>query len=433
MIFSPSEILFFIFFVFIVLGMPIGTALGVSSIVVINFFKGPFTPGEVLFFKSAVTGGANFPLVAIPMFILAGDIMQSGGLSKRIIAFAAKGVSNLKGGLAYVNVLASMFFAAISGSSPATVAAIGSNMIPEMKKRGYSVAFSSALTASSGMIGVMIPPSIPFIIYGVSANVSISKLFLAGIIPGIMFAAGYMLMSRYLLRNFDQKENVVNEKVELTNSPNYRSSLWALLIPVIILGGIYGGVFTPTEAAGVAVIYSLLVSIFIYKEISLKDLPSIFSKSSKTAAICLVMVVMANIFGRILNSEHVPSLLANVIAGDQGSILSALIIMNIILLIVGMFMDTVAAIIILTPILGGVASYIGIDPVHFGVILVVNLSIGFCTPPLGVNLFVASTVADISIEKIFKSIIPFLMVMILGLILVNLIPNISLFLPNLFY
>ncbi|WP_068087527.1 TRAP transporter large permease [Polycladidibacter stylochi] len=423
-------VLFFGFFALVLLGMPIGAALGVASLFVMSFLPG--TPSDILLLKSAVMGGNNFPLVAVPMFILAGDIMQSGGLSRRIVGMAARGVGHLKAGLAYVNVLASMFFAAISGSSPATVAAIGSNMIPEMVKRGYPKEFSAGLTAASGMLGVMIPPSIPFIIYGVTSGQSIGKLFMAGLIPGFLFAISYVLVSKYLLRDRNDlvstKEELAAQKAEEDNG----NTIWALLVPIIILGGIYGGIFTPTEAAGVAVIYAAFISLFVYKEIKFSELPAILARSSLTAATCLVMVVMAFVFGRLLTIEQIPNTVANMITSFSDNMYVIILLLNLVLLAVGMFMETVAAIIILTPILLPVAVSVGVDPIHFGVILTVNLAIGFCTPPLGVNLFVSSSVADLSIEAVFKAIAPFLVAMMICLILVSYIPQISLLLPTLF-
>ncbi|MTI17419.1 TRAP transporter large permease [Rhodobacteraceae bacterium RKSG542] len=423
-------VLFFGFFGLVLIGMPIGAALGVASLFVMTFLPG--TPSDILLLKSAVMGGNNFPLVAVPMFILAGDIMQSGGLSRRIVGMAARGVGHLRAGLAYVNVLASMFFAAISGSSPATVAAIGSNMIPEMEKRGYPRDFSAGLTAATGMLGVMIPPSIPFIIYGVTSSQSIGKLFMAGLIPGLLFGAAYIIVARYVLRDRDDlvstKEELAKERAENKDG----NAIWALLVPIIILGGIYGGIFTPTEAAGVAVIYALVISLFVYKELSFNELPKILAQSSLTAATCLVMVVMAFVFGRLLTMEQIPNQVAELITSFSDNKLVIILLLNLVLLAVGMFMETVAAIIILTPILLPVAMAVGVDPIHFGVILTVNLAIGFCTPPLGVNLFVASSVANISIERVFKALAPFFIAMLICLTLVSYVPQISLLLPNLF-
>lgn len=438
-----SLVLFGSFAILVVLGAPVGVCLGMASLFVLELVGG--TPPATLLVKSAVTGANNFVLVAVPMFILAGDIMQGGGLSRRIVASAARLVGNLKAGLAYVNILASMFFAAISGSSPATVAAIGSNMVPEMEKRGYDRGFSSALTAASGMLGVMIPPSIPFIIYGVTANQSIGALFLAGVIPGIIFGIGYAIVARSLYSNgkaFGKtKLEEAIEKFEDLNREQAKkaadvdkdegNTIWALLVPVIILGGIYGGIFTPTEAAGVAVAYAFFVSMFIYKELKWEQIPDLLARTSITAATCLIMVVMAFAFGRLLTMEHVPNQVANFITSLSDNMFVVVAMINVLLLLVGMFMETVAAIIILTPILLPVAQSVGVDPIHFGVIMTCNLAIGFCTPPLGANLFIASSIGEVTLERVVASIVPFLFVMLISLILVSYVPAFSTFLPSL--
>lgn len=428
-------VLFSVFLGALILNFPIGVCMGLSTLAVVLFV--PDAPGGIsLLVKSSVTGGDNFPLIAIPMFILVGEIMQTGGLSRRIIGSAANLVGNVRAGLAYVNVLASMIFAAISGSSPATVAAIGSNMIPEMKKYGYAPTFSTALTAASGTLGVMIPPSIPFIIYGVTASESIGALFLAGVIPGLIFGLGYALVARFLLRNktvssvpLDEDGNpepVVEQKSGVMNS-----SWWALLVPIIILGGIYGGIFTPTEAAGVTVGYALFVSMVIYRELGWDAIPDILVRTSVTSVCCLIMVVMASPFGRLLTIEQVPNQVANFITSLSDQLWVVIILVNLFLLVVGMFMDTIAAIIILTPILLPVMAGLGMSPIHFGVILTCNLAIGFCTPPLGINLFVASNISGVPIAQVIKAIVPYIMIMLVALTFVSYIPGISLLLPEL--
>ncbi len=473
-------LLFICFFIAILLGIPIGVCLGLAALMVMDLIPG--APGIALFSKSAVMGGNSFTLVAVPMFIVAGDIMLAGKLSEKIIGGAARIVGQLSAGLAYVNVLACMFFGAISGSSPATVAAIGANIIPEMVKRGYRRDFSTALTAASGMLGVMIPPSIPLIVYGVSANESIGALFMAGILPGFLFGFFYIAISWYYAKYKPSKvfsadfieNNISNNQInsiynkmifhilENKNSsclskltPDFRffndnlkvsrieiesissnnglrhSGFWALLIPVIILGGIYSGIFTPTEAAGVAIIYALMISIFVYKNIVLSQLPDILARSSITSVTVMVMVVMAFVFGRLLTIERAPNQIADFISQISNNKIIIILVINLLLLAVGMFMETVAAIIILTPILLPIMIKVGVSPIHFGVILTCNLAIGFCTPPIGVNLFVSSSISGISIEQVARQLMPFLAVMLLSLILVSYIPLISLFLPSL--
>ncbi len=421
--------LFLTLFALLLFSVPIGICLGLATMVVMIFVDG--TPPMVLLARSVVTGADSFPLIAVPLFILAGDLMQHGGMSRRIVGFANALIGHIRGGLAYVNVLACVFFAAISGSSPATVAAIGSNMIPEMEKVGYTRKFSGALTASSGMIGVMIPPSIPFIIYGVTAEVSIGKLFLAGIVPGILFALMFMLVARILLRN----DTTVQESTTTFSGAgvwqSFRTSIWALLVPGIILGGIYSGVFTPTEAGAVAVVYAMFIGIFVYRDITIRDLPEILAGSAKTSGTILILVIMATAFGRLITLARIPTELAATITSLSDNPIMILLLINLLLLVIGMFMETISSIIIMTPILLPVATALGVDPIVFGVILTVNLAIGFCTPPLGVNLFVASGISGVSIEKLSRAILPFFVGMIVLLMLITYIPAISLFLPSL--
>ena len=421
--------LFLTLFALLLFSVPIGICLGLATMVVMIFVDG--APPMVLLARSVVTGADSFPLIAVPLFILAGDLMQHGGMSRRIVGFANALIGHIRGGLAYVNVLACVFFAAISGSSPATVAAIGSNMIPEMEKVGYTRKFSGALTASSGMIGVMIPPSIPFIIYGVTAEVSIGKLFLAGVVPGILFALMFMLVARILLRN----DVTVQESTTTFSGAgvwqSLRTSIWALLVPGIILGGIYSGIFTPTEAGAVAVVYAAIIGIFVYRDITFKDLPEILAGSAKTSGTILVLVIMATAFGRLITLARIPTELAATITGLSDNPIMILLLINLLLLVIGMFMETISSIIIMTPILLPVATALGVDPIVFGVILTVNLAIGFCTPPLGVNLFVASGISKVSIEQLSRAILPFFVGMIVLLMLISYVPAISLFLPSL--
>jgi len=388
------------------------------------------TPPLSLLARSVVTGGDSFPLIAVPLFILAGDLMQQGGLSRRLVAFANSLVGHIRAGLTYVNVLACMFFAAISGSSPATVAAIGANLLPEMEKEGYAKDFSASLTASAGMIGVMIPPSIPFIVYGVTAEVSIGELFMAGVVPGILFGIMFMAISRFLVRKDAQILSGKRQFSAKLSWETFRKSIWALIVPIIILGGIYGGIFTPTEAGAVAVVYALIIGLFVYRDMSLRDLPKIFAQSALTSGTVLVLVIMATTFGRLITIARIPVLLANWMTTISDSPIVVLLLINLFLLFVGMFMETISSIIILTPILLPVAQAMGIDPILFGVILTVNLAIGFCTPPLGVNLFVASGISGIPIERLTRSILPFFVGMIVLLLIVSYVPQVSLLLPQ---
>ena len=423
-----SLVLFVTLLILLLLGVPIAICLGLSSMIVMTLLDG--TPPLSLLARSVVTGGDSFPLIAVPLFILAGDLMQQGGLSRRLVAFVNSLVGHIRAGLAYVNVLACMFFAAISGSSPATVAAIGTNLLPEMKKEGYPEEFSASLTASAGMIGVMIPPSIPFIIYGVTAEVSIGELFMAGIVPGVLFGLVFMIISRIITLKSSRLESGQRRFTFSLAWKTLRKSIWALIVPVIILGGIYGGIFTPTEAGAVAVVYALFIGLFVYRDIALKDLPKIFSQSALTSGTVLVLVIMATTFGRLITIERIPVLLANWLTAFSDNPIVVLLLINLFLLFVGMFMETISSIIILTPILLPVAQALGVDPILFGVILTVNLAIGFCTPPLGVNLFVASGISEISIERLTRAILPFFIGMIALLLLISYVPIVSLWLPQ---
>ena len=413
----------------IFIGVPIAFAIGISSSLVIMIFA----PVSELFQpRSIVTAINSFPILAIPLFILAGDLMLTGGLSKRLIGFSESLVGSFKANLSYMTVLASTFFAAISGSGPATVAAIGSNTVPEMVKRGYPKDYSTALAAVSGMIGVMIPPSIPFIMYGIAAEQSISKLFIAGVGPGLVFAAGFMITARVMYSIL---------KLNCTTTPfNFRNvfrsakeAFFAILAPVIVLGGIYGGMFSPTEAAAIAVFYALFVGLFVYKELNFKNILDIFNRSTITSCSVLVIVAFASTFGRILTLERVPNQIAASMAAFSDNPLVLLLIINLFLLVVGMFMETIASIIILTPILLPVIKNFGIDPILFGVVMVVNLAIGFCTPPLGVNLFVAAGISNIRIEYVVKAVLPYLFTMLVMLAIVTYIPTVSLWLPRLLF
>ncbi|MFY0681669.1 MAG: TRAP transporter large permease [Thalassovita sp.] len=423
-------IVLFISLLALLLGsVPIGICLGLATMIVMIFVEG--APPLVLLARSVVTGADSFPLIAVPLFILAGDLMQHGGMSRRLVGFANSLIGHIRAGLAYVNVLACVFFAAISGSSPATVAAIGSNLIPEMEKVGYTRRFSGSLTASSGMIGVMIPPSIPFIIYGVTAEVSIGKLFLAGVVPGVLFAIMFMFIARMMLRNDDK----IAESTTTFSAPavvsSFRESIWALLVPVIILGGIYSGIFTPTEAGAVAVVYAVFIGLFVYGDIRLRDLPAILADSAKTSGAILILVIMATAFGRLITLARIPSDLASYLTSLSDNPIIILLLINLLLLFIGMFMETISSIIIMTPILLPVAMALGVDPIAFGVIITVNLAIGFCTPPLGVNLFVASGISGVSIEQLSKAILPFFAGMLVLLMLITYVPAISLALPSL--
>ncbi|MCM3760314.1 TRAP transporter large permease [Alkalihalobacillus oceani] len=421
-----TAVLFGTFAIFLFLSVPIGIAIGLATLVTIIYSGFPID----FLTKELVTSIDSFPLMAVPFFILAGEIMGKGGISDRLFRVANALVGNKTGGFAIATIITCMFFAAISGSGPATVAAIGGIMIPAMVRQGYDKRFATATVAAAGSLGVIIPPSIPMVIYGVVGSTSIGDLFIAGIIPGILVGLALMVYAYFHSRKKGYTGTGEKTSFALIGKAIWEAK-WALLIPVIILGGIYGGVFTPTEAAVVAVVYGLLAGMLFYREIRFSDLPKVIADAALTTATILIIVGTATAFGKLLTMEQIPNQIAAWMLSISESPIVIILLITILLLIVGCFMDTLAAIIILTPILLPIAVNIGYDPIHFGIIMVVNLAIGFITPPLGVNLFVGSGISGLSIETLSKSIIPFFLAMLFTLFIVIFVPQISLFLVEL--
>ncbi|SEN29716.1 C4-dicarboxylate transporter, DctM subunit [Mesobacillus persicus] len=417
-----TAVLFGGFALLLFLSVPIGIALGLATLVTI-VFSGSL-PLEFLA-KELVTSVDSFPLMAVPFFILAGEIMGKGGISERLFSVANAIVGNKTGGFAIATIVTCMFFAAISGSGPATVAAIGGIMIPAMVRQGYDKKFAAAVVAAAGSIGVIIPPSIPMVMYGVTGNVSIGDLFISGIVPGILVGLAMILWAWYYSKKMGYKG--LDEKTSFKKiwTATWEAK-WAILIPVIILGGIYGGIFTPTEAAVVAVVYGLFAATVLYRELKIKDLPKVIYDSALTTATVLIIVGAANAFGRLLTIEQIPNQIAGWLMSISTNPTVIILLITVLLLIVGMFMDTLAAIIILTPILLPIVVQIGVDPVHFGILMVVNLAIGFFTPPVGVNLFVASGISGVPMEKLSRAVIPFLIAMLITLLFITFIPWITL-------
>ncbi|MCM3691982.1 TRAP transporter large permease [Neobacillus niacini] len=422
-------LLFGTLFICLLIGVPIAISLGVSALVAIYF--GSTLPLDIITQK-AFTSLDSFPLLAIPFFMLAGILMGKGGVSKRLLDLATAMVGWMTGGLSMVTIVACMFFAAISGSGPATVAAIGGFMIPAMVAKKYDGGFAAAVSASAGSIGVIIPPSIPFVLYGVIGSVSVGSLFLAGIIPGLLIGAGLMITS-YIL---SKKNGYKPEQVKKFNFKGVwkatSDAKWALLIPVIILGGIYGGIFSPTEAAVVAVVYALIIGKFVYKELTWQSIFESFREAVIINATTMIIIGLSVSFAYFMTLEQIPNDISGFLTELSSSPVIILIAINILLLIVGMFIDTISALVVLTPILLPIVTAVGVDPIHFGVILVANLAIGFITPPLGVNLFVASSVGKVKFERIVRAIIPFMISMIICLIVITYVPELSLWLPGLF-
>jgi len=421
-------ILLGVFAFLLVLGIPISFAIGLASIATV-FYIGDL-PISIIAQRFG-TGVDSFPLLAIPFFIFAGALMNAGGLASRMVDFASCLVGFIRGGLAMVNTVANMFLAGISGSSVADAAAIGSTLIPAMKKKGYDEGFSPAVIASASTIGIIIPPSIPIILYGVISGQSIGRLFLAGAIPGVMIGLGLMITTYILaLKNHDK---FPKEKFPSLGEFWYqfkRASL-ALIMPIFVIGGIVFGIVTPTEAAVVAVVYAFIVGGLIYRDIKISQFKNIMHETIIGTAATMFLVGTASLFGWLLAFEQIPMVIGEWIQGISSNTIIILLIINVFLLITGTFLDLTAALIILTPVLLPIATAAGIDPVHFGIMMIINLAIGLVTPPVGVCLFVCCNIAKISISKISKAILPLLAAMVIVLLIVTYIPQVSLFLPNL--
>lgn len=373
----------------------------------------------------------KFPLAAIPFFILAGNLMETGGISRRLVEFAKSIVGGVQGGLPMTCVLTCMIFAAVSGSSVATTFAIGAILIPALIKHGYPTSYAAALQATSAELGVIIPPSIPMILYGVSAEVSIGELFIAGFGPGILISLALMAFVWVYCKIKGWGKNDGDGRLSFGKATLQAG--WALLMPVIILGGIYGGVFTPTEASAVAVFYALVVGVVIYREIKVKDLYAILRKSAISSAVIMFIIANAGLFAFLITRAGVPDAIGRWLEAVLQSPTMFLLGVNAALFIIGMFIETSAAIIVLAPILAPVAMHFGVDPVHFGLIMVVNLAMGMITPPFGVNLFAACTVAKISLDRIVGHLLPFVGVILVCLLIITYVPSLSLGLRDLVY
>ncbi|MDD2206375.1 MAG: TRAP transporter large permease [Aminobacterium sp.] len=421
-----TTVLFASLILFFVINVPIAIAIGLASVAAI-LFSGAIPP--IVIVQKMFTAADSFPLMAVPFFILAGSLMEFGGISRRLVEFANSIVGRFSGGLAFVAIIASMFFGAISGAAVATVAAIGTILIPAMVRRGYDKPFATAVQATAGTLGVMIPPSIPMIIYGVLTGVSIGALFMGGILPGILVGCSLMFVAWLISR---KKGYHGDEKPTLGRIwQTFKQAILALMMPVIILGGIYGGVFTPTEAAVMAVVYGFIVGFFIYKELHLSQLKNILVTTVMGTSMIMFIIATSSVFSWILTAEQVPQAVAEVILSISKNPVVILTLINILLLFLGTFMETVAAIIILVPVLLPVITQIGVDPLHFGIVLVVNLAIGMVTPPLGVCLFIGCSIADIKLEDITRAVWPFILIMVVDVLLLTYLPWISTVLPKL--
>ncbi len=422
-----TVLLFIVFLVLLIVGFPIAFALGISSFVYLLFSDIPL----MVIPQKMYAGIDVFVLLSIPGFILAGNLMNASGITSRIIRFCNALLGHIRGGLGLANVGASMLFGGISGTAIADTASIGSVMIPAMKKEGYDAPFSCAVTASSSTIGPVIPPSLPMIIAATLTGLSVGKLFVAGIVPGILLGLGFMV-TVYLIAVKRKYPKSKREPIKMVFK-SFFQAFWAIMMTLVILFGIIGGVFTPTEASIVAVIYAVAIGLWVYRELKVKMIPEIVLKSAKTTAALMVLVGFANLFAWIMTVEELPQMIASGLLDLTENKYILLLLINLLLIFVGAFMETIAALLILFPVLLGVAVHVGVDPVQFAIIMVFNLVIGLTTPPVGVCLFVASSIGNVPLEKIAKAGFPFLMVSLLILALVTYVPEVSLWLPGLFY
>ncbi|MBN1333620.1 MAG: TRAP transporter large permease [Synergistales bacterium] len=408
--------------------VPIGFALGIAalvSLVVSGTMPISMIPQRM------VAGANSFPLLAIPFFMLAGAIMERGGVSKRIVDLASTIVGHISGGLAAVSIVACTFFAAISGSTPATAAAVGGLTIPEMEKRGYDRSYASAVVAAASCLGVIIPPSITMVIFGIVANVSVGQLLIGGIIPGLFLS--FLLICVNLIRSRQLGYPTEEKRTWKERWHTFSDAVWGLMMPIIILGGIMTGIFTPTESAAIAVVYGLLVSFFVYRELKLKDLVPIFYKASLNSAMIMLLIAAASPFGWVMTIQQVPQMASRAMLGISSNPDVIYMLMLVIYLILGTFMETGAIILLVVPIFAPIASQLGIDLVQFGVVTVIALAIGMATPPVGIALFATCGIADITIGQITRKILPFLFILIIGLFILAYVPILSTFLPNLMF
>lgn len=425
-----TGVIMFLFVVLLCIGVPISLTLGMVS--VLPNLLGSSTVSGIYVIRSMLGGLNSFTLLAIPMFVLSGIIMARGGVSRKLFEVFAYFIGGRTAGIPCAVVITCLFYGAISGSAPATVAAVGSMTIPLMLDMGYDKKFCVAMVAVAGGLGVIIPPSIPFILYAQASGASVSDLFLAGIIPGILIAVILMGYAIYYCKRHGEDKLAIQQVVQPLHEKGFLkvflSSFWALLTPVIILGCIYSGVASPTEAAVISVFYALVISLFIYRTLKLKDLWSIAVEAIRTFGPILFILAASVAFSRILTLLQVPQMVSTWIAANFTNQVILLLVINLLLLIVGMVMDTTPAILILTPILLPVVTNCGMDPVHFGIMMVCNLAIGFVTPPIGVNLFVASSLSEVPVMDIAKKALPMILLFFVALMLITYIPDISLML-----
>jgi C4-dicarboxylate transporter DctM subunit len=423
-----TGLLFVLLFLFMFLGMPIAIALGLSSVLAIVYVgRDSLASLSLKLYETS----EQFTLMAIPFFILAGAFMTTGGVARRMIRFANACVGHFHGGLAMASVLACMLFAAVSGSSPATVVAVGTIVIGGMVRAGYSKEMAAGVICNAGTLGILIPPSIVMVVYGAVTETSVGQLFVAGIIPGIVLGVMLMVAIYIRARMIDLPRQPRATAKELLIAG--RDSLWGLLLIIIILGGIYGGVFTPTEAAAVAAVYAFLVAVFVYRDMRMKDVPRVLVDAGRVTVMLMFIIANALLFAYVLTTERIPQTIAEHIVSWGMRPWEFLIVVNVMLLIAGNFMEPTGIILILAPILFPISQQMGIDPVHLGIILTVNMEIGMVTPPVGLNLFVTSGITGMSMMHVVRAALPWLSVLLVFLVIVTYVPALSLWLPHLMF
>lgn len=421
-------IIFVLLLLLMLTGMPISIALGLT--VLTFLFTMTTVPIESVALK-LFTGIEKFEIMAIPFFILAGNFLTHGGVARRMINFAASMVGHWHGGLALAGVVACALFAAVSGSSPATVVAIGSIILPAMVKQGYPKGFGAGVVTTSGALGILIPPSIVMVMFSVSTNTSVGQLFMAGVIPGLLLAFLLGLTTWFLARKRQYPRMPKATWAERLIS--FRKSAWGLSLIIVVMGGIYSGMFTPTEAAAVAAVYAFVIAVFVYKDMPLKKVPKVLIDSAAMSAMLLYIITNAVLFSFLMTSENIPQAMAGWILDSGFGMVSFLLVVNVLLLLAGNVMEPSSIVLIMAPILFPVAMSLGIDPIHFGIIMVVNMEVGMCHPPVGLNLYVASGITKMGISELTVAVLPWLMTMLGFLLLVTYVPAISTWLPNLIY
>jgi C4-dicarboxylate transporter DctM subunit len=423
-----TAFLFITLFLFMALGMPVAISLGLSSLLTILIFADDSLAS--LSIKLYETS-EHYTLMSIPFFILAGTMMSTGGVAKRMVRFAIAAVGHLRGGLAIASVLACTLFAAVSGSSPATVVAIGSIVIAGMVRSGYPKEFAAGVICNAGTLGILIPPSIVMVVYASVTELSVGRMFMAGIIPGLLLASMLAVAVWWRAGKLTLTRTERANPRELLIA--FKDSVWGLALLVIIMGGIYGGVFTPTEAAAVAAVYATFIAVFVYRDIGVSKLPEVLMESGRTTVMLMFIVANALLFAHVLTTERIPQTIAEQIVAAGMAPWMFLLVVNFILLVAGNFMEPTGIILILAPILFPIATHLGIDPIHLGIIIVVNMEIGMITPPVGLNLFVTSGITGMSLMQVTRAALPWLAVLLLFLMMITYIPQISLWLPEMLY